>query len=116
MFGTYVVTLDDGSAKEVTVDNRDFIAFRRRGFRDLGMSSPDPVAKLMAEVSEDKPTDALNLIEVVAWLLWNAGDRSGAWACDFDAFVEKECVTYALKPGSEAAGPTAPGSAATLPS
>jgi hypothetical protein len=117
MFGTYIATLDDGSTREVSIDNRDFIAFRRRGYRDLGMASPDPVSKLMTDLGESgNAAEALNMIEVVAWLLWNAGTRSGAWAVDFDVFVEKECVSYSLKEGTEPVGPTAPASVATSPS
>ena len=117
MFGSYTVTLDDGSTHDVSVDNRDFIAFRRRGYRDLGLSSPDPVSKLFSEVAESNDTaQALELIEVVAWLLWNAGERSGTWACDFDAFIEKECVTYKLASDEVNADPTSAGSAASSPS
>jgi hypothetical protein len=117
MFGTYTVTLDDGSSEDVSVDNRDFIAFRRRGFRDLGLSSPDPISKLFSEVNDSKSSvQALELIEVVAWLLWNAGERAGKWACDFDAFIEKECVSYALANEEVNADPTQAGSVATSPS
>jgi hypothetical protein len=117
MFGTYTVTLDDGSTHDVSVDNRDFIAFRRRGYRDLGFSSPDPVSKLFGEAGASKSTaDALELIEVVGWMLWNAGARAGEWVTDFDAFIEKECVTYALASEELSADPTEAGSAATSPS
>ena len=107
MFGTYVVTLDDDSTHEVSIDNRDFIGFRRRGYRDIGLQSPDQMLSRIASISEtSSAAEGLNSIELIAWMLWNAGARVGAWSTDYETFVEKECVSFAVLEGAEGADPT----------
>lgn len=96
MFGTYRVTLDDDSTHDVTADNRDFIAFRRRGFRDLGMPSPEPLTRAITEAGASDAAQGLEMLEFLAWLVWNAGERAGAWSTDYETFVEKQCVSFTL--------------------
>ena len=115
MFGTYRVVLDDGSAHEVACDNRDFIAFRRRGFRDLGMPSPEPLTKAITEAGTNEAAQGLEMLEFLAWLVWNAGERAGVWSTTFDAFVEKECASFTLVDGGDA-DPTNAASPAPLAS
>lgn len=105
MFGTYNVTLDNGNVHQVSCDNRDFIAFRRRGFRDLGLASPEPLTQAITATGGNDAAQGLAMLEFLAWLVWNAGTRAGMWSTDYDAFVEKECVSFALVDGA-AADPT----------
>lgn len=107
MFGTYVVTLDDGSTHTVTADNRDFVAFRRRGFKDLGYDSAEPLTQAMTEAKGNEAAQGLEMIEFIAWMIWHAGERAGAWSTDYVTFTEKECVTFALL-GDGDARPTQP--------
>lgn len=120
MFGTYNVTLDNGEHHEVTADNRDYIAFRRRGFRDLGYESPDPLTQRMTEVGGNEAAQGLEMLEFIAWLVWHAGERIGAWSCDFETFTESECVGFELVGGDTgadvAADPTQAASGAPLAS
>lgn len=102
MFGTYDVVLDDGSHHEVTCDNRDFIAFRKRGFRDLGYPSAEPFTRAVVEAGSDDVGRGLEMIEFLSWMIWNAGQRTGAWSTEFDAFAEKECASFTIKGGGEA--------------
>lgn len=106
MFGTYDVELSDGTHHEVTADNRDFIAFRRRGFRDLGFASPEPFTRAVSEAGENDAARGLEMIEFLAWLVWNAGERAGEWSTDYVTFTEKECVAFKLI-GDGGADPTA---------
>src|SRR5262245_56896878 len=101
MFGTYDVELNDGTHHEVTADNRDFIAFRRRGFRDLGFDSPEPFTRAISEAGESDVGRGMEMIEFLAWLVWNAGERAGVWSTDYVTFTEKECVAFTLKGGGE---------------
>lgn len=115
MFGTYNVITDDGTTHTVTADNRDFIAFRRRGFRDLGYESPEPLTRAMTDAKGNEAAQGLEMIEFLAWLIWHAGERMGVWSTDYVTFVEKECVSFALQ-GDGDADPTAAASPATSPS
>ena len=99
MFGTYLVTLDDGATHTVTADNRDFIAFRRRGFRDLGHESPEAITQAMISAGGSPNVEAaqgLEMLEFLAWLVWHAGERAGVWSTDYTTFTEKECASFQL--------------------
>ena len=84
----YLITLDTGEKVEVSSDQRDLFALRRRGFRDLGYSSGDEAMRVVTEAQE-QPFVAM---ECVAWLVWNAGKRDAKWDDDFDTFVETRLV------------------------
>jgi len=112
MFGTYLVTMDDGSTHTVTADNRDFVAFRRRGFRDIGYDSPEPLTRAITDAGDNPAAQGLELVEFLAWLVWHAGEREGAWSTDYIAFTEKECVSFALQDDGDA-DPTDAASPAT---
>lgn len=101
MFGTYDVVLDDGTHHEVACDNRDFIAFRRRGFRDLGYASPEPFTRAVAEAGDNDAARGMEMIEFLGWLIWNAGERSGEWSTDYVTFIEKECASFTLIDGGD---------------
>lgn len=121
MFGTYKCKLDNGTEHKVTIDNRDFIAFRRRGYRELGLPSPDVMSSVMSKISENGATaiDGLEAIELIAWMLYNAGGRVDAWdtaSLTYESFVERECVSFELAEDADAPRPTQAGSAATSPS
>jgi len=108
MFGTYDVVMNDGTHHEVTCDNRDFIAFRRRGYRDIGETSPEAFTKAVVEAGENDAARGLEMIEFLGWMIWNAGERNGLWATDFVTFSEKECASFAIiGGGDDAADPTA---------
>jgi hypothetical protein len=94
MFGQYDVELDNGEHHEVRCDNRDFVAFRRRGFRDLGLASPDPVTRAMADAGDNDAVRGLEMMEFLAWMVWHSGERSGLWSTDYETFTEKECVSF----------------------
>ena len=113
MFGTYRVTLDDGTTHEVTADNRDFIAFRRRGYRDLGYASPEPLTKAITEAGESEAAQGLEMLEFLAWLVWNVGTRADVWNTDYETFVEKQCASFQLVDG---AAPDPTGAASPAPS
>jgi hypothetical protein len=115
MFGTYTVTLDDGSEHTVTADNRDFIAFRRRGFHDLGYDSPEPLTRAMSDTGGNVAAQGIEMLEFLAWLVWHAGTRIGEWTTDYVTFTEKECASFGLV-SDEQPDPTRAASPATSPS
>jgi hypothetical protein len=41
------------------------------------------------------------MVEMLAWLVWNAGERAGFWATDFETFTEKECVSFNIIGGGD---------------
>lgn len=112
MFGTYTVTLDDGSTHNVTADNRDFVAFRRRGFRDLNYESPEPLTRALTDAGTSEAAQGLEMIEFLAWMIWNAGTRAGLWSTDYLTFTEKECASFELVEDGDAR-PTSSASPAT---
>lgn len=101
MFGTYDVELDGGDHHEVRCDNRDFVAFRRRGFRDLGLQSAEPITRAVAEADGNEAVAGLEMMEFLSWMIWNSGNRAGLWATDFETFTEKECVAFTPLDGGE---------------